>query len=353
MVAQKKLSLACGQSLKNPKGRHWMQQNTLKQLSEVLGLSISTVSRALKDHPDISDKTKARVRELANALDYEPNHFAVQLRTQQSNMLGILVPSINNYFYDFFIAAVEEEAVKHGYSIMIMQSLDKLSLEYSNMNVFRRNKIVGLFVSISIETEDLTPFRKMEASNVPVVFFDRVAEEEGFSRVCLSDENAARIAAEALIRKNKQRVLALFGHPHLSITKARCKSFKEVFAAKSPKTQLDIYYPEQIEASKALVLELFQKGDKPDAVFCMGDMVLMGVMHAIHDLGLRVPEDIAVIGISNGLIPTLYQPKITYVETSGYKLGKLAFQQMFSRLKANLEKETVYLESILVEGGSL
>lgn len=330
-----------------------MQQNTLKQLSEVLGLSISTVSRALKDHPDISEKTKIRVRELAKALDYEPNHFAVQLRTQQSNMLGILVPSINNYFYDFFIAAVEEEAVKHGYSIMIMQSLDKLSLENSNMNVFRKNKIVGLFVSISIETEDLTVYRKMEAANVPVVFFDRVVEEEGFSRVCLSDEKAASIAAEAIIRKNKQSVLALFGHPHLSITKARCQSFKHVFAIKSPQTKLSIHYPEQIEASKALVLDLFQKGDAPDTIFCMGDMLLMGVMQALHQLDLRIPEDIAVIGISNGLIPTLYKPKITYVETSGYKLGKLAFQQMFSRLKANLEKETVFLESILVEGGSL
>jgi LacI family transcriptional regulator len=329
-----------------------MQQNTLKQLSEVLGLSISTVSRALKDHPDISEKTKTRVRELANALDYEPNHFAVQLRTQQSNMLGILVPSINNYFYDFFIAAVEE-AVKHGYSIMIMQSLDKSALENSNMNVFRRNKIVGLFVSISIETEELTSFRKMETSNVPVVFFDRVAEEEGFSRVCLSDEHAASIAAEAIIKKNKLHVLALFGHPHLSITKARCASFKKVFSSKSPQTKITIHYPEQIEASKALVLDIIQKGDLPDTIFCMGDTILMGVMHALHELNLRVPEDISVISISNGLIPTLYQPKITYVETSGYKLGKLAFQQMFSRLKANLEKETVFLESILVEGGSL
>ena len=147
-----------------------IQQNTLKKLSELLGISISTVSRALKDHPDISVKTKARVKELASTLDYEPNNFAVQLRTQQSNVLGILVPTIRNYFYDFFISAVEEEAVKHGYSIMIMQSCDKLSLEISNINVLRRNKIMGLFVSISIETEDMTPFRKLQDSGVPVVF---------------------------------------------------------------------------------------------------------------------------------------------------------------------------------------
>ncbi len=328
------------------------QQNTLKKLSEILGISISTVSRALKDHPDISAKTKVRVKELAATLEYEPNNFAVQLRTQQSNVLGILVPTIRNYFYDFFISAVEEEAVKQGYSIMIMQSLDKLSLESSNINVFRRNKIMGLFVSISIETEDMTPYRKLQESGVPVIFFDRVAELSGFSKVCLADEEAARIAARSIIEKGKKEVLALFGHPHLSITKLRHASFKNYFDEHARDTKVSCYFPEQVETSRELCLEVFKK-KVPEAVFCMGDMILMGVMHAVHEMKLKVPEDISIIGISNGLIPTLYDPKITYVETSGFKLGKLAFQQMYARLKGFKETEEVILESILVEGGSL
>ncbi|MCX6207588.1 MAG: LacI family DNA-binding transcriptional regulator [Bacteroidetes bacterium] len=328
------------------------QPNTLKKLSEILGISISTVSRALKDHPDISTKTKARVKELAAALDYEPNNFAVQLRTQQSNVLGILVPTIRNYFYDFFISAVEEEAVKQGYSIMIMQSLDKLSLEISNINVLRRNKIMGLFVSISIETEDMTPFRKLHDSGVPVVFFDRVAEVSGFSKVCLADEIAAQIAAKSIIEKGKKNVLALFGHPHLSITKLRYASFKKYFEIHAKDTKVTYFFPEHIEGSRQVCLDVFKK-EIPDAVFCMGDMILMGVMHAVHETKLKVPEEISIIGISNGLIPTLYDPKITYVETSGFKLGKLAFKQMYAALKGNKETEEVILESILVEGGSL
>ena len=285
-------------------------------------------------------------------MDYEPNNFAVQLRTKQSNVLGILVPTINNYFYDFFIAAVEEEAVKLGYSIMIMQSLDKLSLEISNINVFRRNKIMGLFVAISIETEDMTPFTKLEKMGVPVVFFDRVAEVSGFNKICLADEAAARIAAELIIQKNKQNVLALFGHPHLSITKLRYASFKACFEKLAPNAKVEFYFPEQIEASRLICLKVFQT-QIPDAVFCMGDMILMGVMHAVHEMKLRVPDDISIIGISNGLIPTLYEPKITYVETSGHKLGKLAFGQMISCLKHNAPAEELILESFLVEGGSL
>jgi LacI family transcriptional regulator len=330
-----------------------MQQSTLKKLSEVLGISISTVSRALKDHPDISENTKTRVKELAAALEYEPNNYAVQLRTRQSNVLGIMVPSIDNFFYDSFIAAVEEDARVHGYSVLIMQSRDKVQLETSNLHLFRKNMVMGLFASVSIETEDMTPFRKLEEMKIPVVFFDRVPEEDGYHKVRLADEIAARIAAEAIIEKKKKRVLALFGHPHLSITRARCASLKETFEKKAPKTKLIIDYPEGIAESKRVALEALKDKQRPDVIFCMGDLILIGVMYAVHKLKLKVPDDIAIIGISNGFIPTMYDPKITYVETSGFKLGKLAFAQMLSSLRSDGTPEEVILESLLVEGGSL
>ena len=330
-----------------------MQQSTLKKLSEVLGISISTVSRALKDHPDISQSTKTKVKDLAEALEYEPNNNAVQLRTQQSNLLGIMVPTIDNFFYDSFIAAVEEDARVHGYSVMIMQSRDKVQLETANLHLFRKNRVMGLFAAISIETEDMTPFHKLEELKIPVVFFDRVAEAEGYHKVCLADAEAARIAAETIIEKKKKRVLGLFGHPHLSITKIRCASFKETFEKKSPQTLLEIDYPEDIATAKEVALVALNNKNRPDTIFCMGDLILIGVMHAVHKLKLKVPEDIGIIGISNGLIPTMYDPQVTYVETSGFKLGKLAFKQMLSCLKNTETAEEVMLESSLVEGASL
>lgn len=330
-----------------------MQQSTLKKLSEVLGISISTVSRALKDHPDISENTKTRVKELATALEYEPNNYAVQLRTRQSNVLGIMVPSIDNFFYDSFIAAVEEDARVHGYSVLIMQSRDKVQLETSNLHLFRKNMVMGLFASVSIETDDMAPFRKLEEMKIPVVFIDRVPVEDGYHKVCLADESAARIAAETIIEKKKKRVLALFGHPHLSITRIRCASFEDTFARHSPKTRITIQYPEGIAESRRVTLEALKEKQRPDTIFCMGDLILIGVMSAIHKLKLKVPEDVAVISISNGLIPTMYDPKITYVETSGFKLGKLAFSQMLSCLRNDTSPSEVTVESILVEGGSL
>jgi LacI family transcriptional regulator len=330
-----------------------IQQSTLKKLSEVLGLSISTVSRALKDHPDISEKTKAKVKELAAAMEYEPNSYAVQLRTKHNNVLGILVPTINNFFYDSFIAAVEDEARLHGYSVLIMQSMDQLQIENSNLNLFRKNMVAGLFVSISIETEDPAPFLKLNELKTPVVFFDRVPDTDVCNKVCLADSETGRLAAEAIIRKQKKNVLALFGHPHLNITKKRLASFRETMEKLAPDTALRFDFPEQAEESKKAALAVLESDNRPDTIFCMGDLILIGVMHAIHEKKLRVPEDVSIISISNGFLPNLYDPKITHVETNGYKLGKRAFAQMLGCLQGKTDVEEVLIESILVEGGSL
>jgi LacI family transcriptional regulator len=330
-----------------------MQHSTLKKLSETLGISISTVSRALKGHPDVSEITRSKVKDLAEALEYEPNNNAVELRTRKSNILGIMVPVLDNFFYDTFIAAVEEEARIHGYSVLIMQSRDQLQIENSCLQLFRKKMVTGLLASLSVEIEDMTPFKKLKEAGIPVIFFDRVPTAGDYYKVCQSDAKAASMAAETIIKKNKKKVLALFGHPHLSITQTRCASFKETFKALSPSTELDIYYPESIAESEKLVLALLKDGRDYDVIFGMGDLILIGLMHAIHQLDLRVPEDIGIISISNGLIPTLYKPKITHIETSGNKLGKLAASQMIACLQQQTIAEEVFLESVLIEGGSL
>ena len=291
-----------------------IQQSTLKKLSEVLGLSISTVSRALKDHPDISDKTKAKVKELAVAMEYEPNSYAVQLRTKHTNVLGILVSSIDNFFYDSFIAAVEGDARLHGYSVIIMQSGNDLQTEKNNLALFRKNRVAGLFVSVTNATEEIAPFIKLSELDTPVIFFDCVPDSmDGCHKVCLADKEAAAIAAEAIIQKKKKNVLALFGHPHLSITKKRLESFQDVFAKQSPQTNIIFAFPDRTIESKEATLAALEKPERPDVIFCMGDQILIGAMYAIHEKKLRIPGDISVIGISNGFLPTLYNPKITYV----------------------------------------
>lgn len=330
-----------------------MEQNsTLKRLSEKLNLSVSTVSRALKDHPDISDATKQRVKELAAMLDYEPNSFAIQLRKNQSSVLGILVPSVANFFYDSFISAVEQEARKEGYSVLIMQSGENAAVEAANLKLLKKNRIAGIFVSLTPETTDIEPFFNLQNRKIPIIFFDRVPEFEACNKICLPDAYAAKIAAEALIEKNKKHVLAVFGYPSLSICKKRSEAFIKTFEELSPSTQLDIEFLPDNEVKAACIKHL-NKHDRPDAIFCMGDLILIGVMQAIYEKKLHVPHDISVITMSNGFIPALFNPKVTYVETSGYKLGKLAFSRMVECLSGKSFMQELFIDSFLVEGESL
>lgn len=326
---------------------------TLKKIAETLGISISTVSRALKQHPDISEQTRRKVMELALTLDYEPNAHAVHLRTKNSRLLGILVPSISNHFYESFIAAVEEEARKQGYAVLILQSGNRPDVEYENLKLFRQNRITGLFAAITPHTEDLGGFQKFSELEIPVIFFDVVPVQAELITVCMADEQAGRIAAEAIIRKKKKKVLAIFGDAHLSITRKRFDSFTQSFRQKAPGIMIDTCSAASSEAARQLTDTLLAQPEKPDTIFCMSDEILVGVMKSLQELAIRIPEEISVIAISNGFIPKLFHPRITYVETNGDQLGRLAWETMLRRLSGHLFPRETLLPARLVEGGTL
>lgn len=314
----------------------------------MLGLSISTVSRALKDHPDISDKTKLRVRELANALDYEPNTNAIQLRTSKNNLFGLIVPSISNFFYDSFIAAVEEESRKNNYSMLILQSGDDSIAEQESIKLCRQNRVAGLFACLTSNTKDIEGYKKLENAEVPVVFFDKVPDDTTVTTVCMADIASATIAATAILEKGKKKVLALFGNRGLSITRKREEAFEKAIDGRVETILHHVNNSEEARQQTAAALQ-----QKPDTVFCMSDEILTGAMKAILEAGLKIPADIAVIAISNGYIPRLYHPEITYVETSGYKLGKLAFESMMACINGTATEKEFTVASVLVPGGSI
>ena len=328
-----------------------MTSTTLKKIAEVLGLSISTISRALKNHPDISEKTKQKIVELANVLEYEPNVNAIHLRNKSNNVFGIIVPSISNYFYDSFIAAVEEESRKNNYSLMILQSGDKTEAEIQNIKLCRQNRITGLFSCLSTDTKNYEAYSKLKELNIPVVFFDKVPEEGNFNKVTVGDTLAARLAAKAILSKNKKNILAFFGNENLSITKKRVAAFKQTCNENSEGIKLTILHVSSSLEAENMGDKLLMK--KPDAIFCMSDEILTGVMKSIQKKKLNIPSDLSIIAISNGFIPKLYYPEITYVETSGYKLGKLAFASMLACLNGSTFIQEITTDSILVEGGSM
>jgi LacI family transcriptional regulator len=326
---------------------------TLKKISDMLQLSISTVSRALKDHPDISKATRQRVQELASTLKYEPNEYAINLRTNNSKEFGVIIPAISNFFYHFFISSLEEEARRYGFSLVILQSGEDPGIEQANVKRCRKARLAGVFISLTTSTEDIGEILKLEEVDIPVIFFDKVPSFEACNKVCVGDKHATELAAEVLIQKSKKRILAIFGDTHLSISKMRMTAFMDYMQQHDLKDIYNIVHAVNPAEAFTLVQKAYRSKTKPDAIFCMSDEILTGVMKAVQMEKINIPEDMGVIAISDGFIPQLYYPEITYAETSGYKLGKLSFSRMMACLAGTPFVQNIVADSVLVPGGSM
>src|SRR5690606_19479169 len=258
---------------------------TVFQLSKILKLSPSTVSRALKDHPDIAPETRKRVMELAQRLDYEPNAYDVSLRTNNSKEFGVIVPSLAGYFYDSFISAVEELARSQGYSLIILISGGDPEVELDNIRICKQRRTVGIFLSVSSRTSNHEQFRKLQQQEMPVVFFDKVPERFACHKIRFNDEKTATLAAEYLIGKGKRRVLSLFGHSSMSITKWRAEAYARTFDSQGLQDCYSVQYIANMENADRVVTQAMAGSDKPDAVFCMTDEILIGTMKALKVIG--------------------------------------------------------------------
>jgi LacI family transcriptional regulator len=327
-------------------------RSTLKHIAEHLHLSISTVSRALSDHPDIAVHTKQKVKELAELLEYEPNAFAIQLRTNASKIIGVIVPEISGYFYHSFIAGLEDEARSWGYSLMILQSGNDPETESANLRLCRMNRAAGILVAATSGTVDLSPFERTNESGIPVVFFDKVPESRQFPKVSMADAEAGFISADTLIMKGRKKILALFGNPSLSITRKRLKAFQGTFMRHAPDHVLNIQYAGSQEEARKIAFECLSR-EHYDALFAMSDEILAGAMKSVLKMKLRFPDDIGLLAISTGLIPGLYEPEISYIETSGETLGKKAFEILHKCMSKTPPKGEFLVPSFLVEKGSV
>ena len=323
---------------------------TLKKISEHLNISVSTVSRALKDHPDVSAETIRRVKELANLMEYEPNGFAVNLRKRQSDTYAILVPEISGYFYHSFIHSVEEEARRQGYGIMIMQSMNNAGIQAENLRICRYNHVAGVFAALSSDTTDLAPFYKTRDIGIPVVFFDKVPESDDFPSVTISDKEGAVLAASQIFTSGKEKVWCIMGDPTMSITQKRVDGFREACAHCEP----EISYASSEEEAFELVMQKRKEGIADTAIFCMSDLLLCGTMRALYQLKADIPGQTSVLAMSNGFMPRYFNPVVSYVETSGYGLGKLSMEAMI-QLKQEVSEmpSSQYLPCSFHEGASL
>lgn len=332
-------------------------QVTIKDIARELGISPSTVSRALKDHPDISPQTKKAVNELAEKLNYQPNVVALSLRQSKTNTLGVIIPEIVHFFFSTVISGIEDVAYSAGYNVILTQSNESLQREMTDMKALFNSRVDGMLISLSRETGTYDHIESMLAKGVPIVFFDRVYEHPNSSKIIVDDFSGAKEATLHLIDQGCKRIAHIEGSPNLTITKQRLEGYLEALKERGMPVDKSLIFPcpeASIEAGKAVTESILAKGTPPDGIFATNDPVAMGAMQAIREKGLKIPKDIAVVGFSNWLFSSMMDPPLSSVDQPGFEMGqeatKLLIRQieLKSKEKIDPQPETKILKTRLV-----
>lgn len=330
-----------------------MKHNTLADIAKKLKISSSTVSRALSDHPDISKDTKEKVKALAEKLNYVPNPIAQSLKKNRTSTIGILVPEIKHDFFSSAISGIEEVAYQHGYTIILNQSNESYEREVVNTNTLMHHRVAGVIASISQNTINGDHFNLLLERNIPLVFFDRVCENVHANKVVIDDESSAYKAVKYLIEKGYKKIAHFAGPKELYICKMRLNGYKTALTDSGLQTQSDlILYGGLHESDGYHSMDILITNNMiPDSVFCINDPVAIGAFQRIKEAGLKIPEDIGILGFSNNKITSLVDPPITTVNQPSYEMGKKAAEILIDLIKHKnkiREASTIILEAELI-----
>ena len=308
---------------------------TIKDIARKLNISVSTVSRALRGSADINQETKKAVIELAAELDYQPNSIALSLVKSKTNIIGVIIPDIAIPFFASAISGIQEVASEAGYNIMICQSSESEQIEKNNTQALMSSRVAGLIVSVSSQTQNFDHFTSLHRKGVPLVFFDRVIEDLDVNKVIVDDYDGAFKAVEHLIEQGCKRIAHLAGPENLRITNNRKNGYLD--ALKKHNMPVDMSLVTHVDFSRdramAATHQLLNLPDRPDAIFTISDRVAIGAILAIKEIGLRIPDDIAVVGFGNEATSAILDPALTTVKQHPYDMGKIAAQLFLDQVK--------------------
>ncbi len=326
---------------------------TLKALATELELSISTVSRALNDHPDISDETKDKVTKLANNLHYAPNLFARGFRSQETHILGVIVPNISHLFTSTILKGILEEAELRGYQVIVSESKQSETKQIEMLNTMAQFGVDGILMSLAKSTTNLDDLLQI-LNRIPFVLFDKVSEKIPCTQIIIDEEEAAFNAVEHLINIGKSRIAILKETENSFNSEKRFAGYLR--ALKEHQIEVDeklILSTEDISLKNGRRLATLALGmkNRPDAIFAITDNAAIGAIKAMRKFNVKIPEEIAVIGFSNSVNSTIVQPELTTVDQPGDKIGRTAVKYLIKEIedpKEEVSVKTVTLKTNLI-----
>lgn len=331
-------------------------QVTIKDIARELGISPSTVSRALKNHPDISAETRRAVNNLAERLNYQPNAVALSLKHSRSNTIGVIIPEIVHYFFSSVISGIEDVAYDAGFTVIICQSNEMYDREVSNAKALRAQRVDGVLVSISKQTEQFAHLKYLQDGNIPLVFFDRIVPEIEADRVIIDDKEAAYRATSHLIEAGRKRIAHFAAPQNLIIGHERKEGYLQ--AIREANLSFDptlIIEADSFEKARIAMNNLIDSGNPPDGIFAVNDLTAIGAMQTIQKRGFKIPHDISVVGFSDGRFSGITEPNLTSVDQHGYEMGTIACEMLIDRIvnkDSDMTPRTKTLHANLIVRGS-
>ncbi|MBI9057126.1 MAG: LacI family DNA-binding transcriptional regulator [Labilibaculum sp.] len=309
---------------------------TLQDIAKALNITPSAVSKALSDHPRMSQKTKDAVNKMAEELNYKPNQIAAALRSGQSKLIGVIVPAANISFFSSVIRGIEETVNKAGYSVILTQSDDSVKKEKDIINTLLATRVDGVIAALGLKTKKYQHFEKLKEENVPLVFFDRIIKDFGVSTVEVDDYKGAYNAVSHLIEQGCKRIAHLAGHSHMELYKNRLKGYKSALrdASLPVEKELIIQSDLHLEDGRNGMLQLLEMKDRPDGIFCSSDYTAVGALQIAREQNIIVPDEVMIFGFSNEPFTSYLDPGISSVDQSSIIMGHTAGELVLEHIKS-------------------
>lgn len=329
------------------------QNITLKELANDLGLSISTVSRALNDHPDISAGTKKRVKKLAEKYNYVPNVLASGFRSHRSHILGVIVPNISHFFTTTILKGILEEAERLGYRVIISESKNDQQKQTEMLTTMIHFGVDGILLALARKTRSVDAILKILA-RIPLVMFDKVSDKIPCTQVVINEEEAAYHAVEHLINTGKRRIAIIKETERSFNSEKRYEGYLRALREyKIPIDEKIVLSTEDISMTKGKMMAnvLLSLKKRPDAIFAITDSAAIGVIKALNKFRVEIPKEIAVVGFSNSVSSTIISPALSTVDQPGNKIGRTAVKYLIDEVedpKEDLITKTVEIKTHLI-----
>ena len=300
----------------------------MKDIAQALGVSVATVSRALRDSPRISSEQKERIKAYAQEHNFMPNVLAESLRYSRvapQKVIGVIVPQIAHYFFSTILSGIEEQATARGYRIMVAQSEERYEREVRICQSFMANRVCGVIVSMAKDTTEYDHFQHLLDAGIPLVFYDRICTGINTSRVVVDDYMGAYKAVKYLIDTGCQRIAFYGSNMKMEISKNRYNGYRDAILKHGLKLDESLHYDcDNREDAEVLTPDVLAREDRPDAIFAINDDTAIGILHTAKRLGYRIPEDLSICGFTNGERAIACDPMLTTVEQRGHLIGEEA-----------------------------